>query len=247
MMAIGQGAGRARIDSVCFDLDGTLLRDDRMAEIVEAVVARLVERHPWLSTDQVRQSNRRHWESAWHEHEVAWCRGQSSLNDVSTRIWTATLTELGVEDSQGVAEACVLQERLERESWQLYDESAEVIEALRERGIRVGVITNGPSDFQRAKLDAVGLADAFDSVVVSADRGVEKPRPEIFELALAALGTEAARALHIGDSRTADVAGARAAGMTAVWLDRSGRGTPRSGQCADAVVTDLRGLYPLLG
>jgi putative hydrolase of the HAD superfamily len=245
-MPIRQGAAGSRIDSVCFDLDGTLLRDDRMAEIVEAVVAGLVERHPRLSVDEVRQSNRRYWERTWQEHEVAWCRGESSLNQVSTRIWTATLTDLGVEDPQGVAEACLLQERLERESWQLYEESAEVIDGLRERGIRIGVITNGPSDFQRAKLEAVGLAQAFDTVVVSADRGIEKPRPEIFELALATLGTDPARALHVGDSRTADVAGARTAGMTAVWLDRSGRGTLPPGQHADAVVTDLRGLYPLL-
>jgi putative hydrolase of the HAD superfamily len=234
------------ITAVCFDLDGTLLRDDHLMSIMDAVAARLVERHPGLAADELRAANRRHAQVVWRDREVAWCRGESPLQEISSLIWTAVLGDAGVVDADSVIEACRLQEQLERESWQLYDESVEVLATLRERGIRVAVITNGPSEFQRAKLEAVGMATAFDAVVVSGDRGIEKPRPEIFQTALSALDAEPSAALHVGDSRSADVVGAHAAGMTAVWLDRSGSGSLHPGQHADAVVTDLRGLYTLL-
>jgi putative hydrolase of the HAD superfamily len=243
----GMQAVRPPILAVCFDLDGTLLRDDRMGGIIEAVIALLVARHPWLSADALRRANDRHWQATWRAAEVSWCRGELSLTAVSTRIWEATLADFGVVDAPAVVDACLLQERLECASWRLYDESSGVMAALRERGVRLALITNGPSDLQRAKLEAVGLTDAFETVVVSGDRGVEKPRAEIFQVALEGLGVDAERALHVGDSRSADVAGARAAGMTAVWLDRSGTPGFRPDDVgADAIVTDLGGLLPLV-
>ncbi|QDZ14398.1 HAD family hydrolase [Humibacter ginsenosidimutans] len=234
------------IDAVCFDLDGTLLRDDHLMSIMDTVATSLAGRHPGLVAEDLRASNRRHAEAVWRDWEVAWCRGESPLQEISSLVWTAVLGDAGIVDADSVAEACRLQEQLERESWRLYDESIEVVHGLRERGIRVAVITNGPSEFQRAKLETVGMTTAFDAIVVSGDRGIEKPRPEIFETALSALGAEPSAALHIGDSRSADVVGAHAAGMAAVWLDRSGIGSLEPHQHADAVVTDLRGLYPLL-
>lgn len=96
-------------------------------------------------------------------------------------------------------------------------EGAEAILArLRER-YRLAIVTNGPSDLQWPKLRKFGLQDLVDYVVVSGDQGIHKPDPAIFSHLLALATAEASAAAHVGDSIHTDIAGARAAGLTAIW------------------------------
>ncbi len=84
------------------------------------------------------------------------------------------------------------------------------------------------SNVDRADLEAVlalhGLS--FPAVVTSEDVAAYKPSPRVFQQALAVLGLSAEEVLHVGDSLSADVAGARAAGIGAVWVNRRGRPVP---------------------
>jgi putative hydrolase of the HAD superfamily len=73
-------------------------------------------------------------------------------------------------------------------------------------------------------LKECGLADALDGVVTSADSGFRKPDPAIFGVALELAGCGADEAVHVGDTVAEDVAGAGAAGIRALHLDRSGGG-----------------------
>jgi HAD superfamily hydrolase (TIGR01509 family) len=93
---------------------------------------------------------------------------------------------------------------------------ADALAAAREVGA-VGLLTNGPERRQTVKLDAVGLTDAFDAAVFARDHGYWKPDPRPFEHVLDALGVPADRALNVGDSLEADVAGAQDAGLAAAW------------------------------
>jgi putative hydrolase of the HAD superfamily len=239
---------RQPIAAVCFDLDGTLLRDDHLHTVLSRVAVELVARFPGADITELIEANARLGQAVWSEDEVRWYRGEISTQSMSARIWRASLLAVGVSDSAAPEDAARRQSQLEHEAWCLYDEAADVLGEVRRRGIRTAIITNGPSELQRAKLDTVGLSDAFDAVIVSGELGVEKPRPEIFTAALDALRVEPGHALHIGDNPRADVAGATSAGLTAVWVDRSGGAAgERSPVAADAVVADLRGLLALLG
>ena len=75
-------------------------------------------------------------------------------------------------------------------------------------------------------LDAVGLGDLVDGVVSSAAAGVRKPGAAIFLRALELAGVQPGQALHVGDSLEEDVAGAVAAGVPALWLNRAGGSVP---------------------
>jgi putative hydrolase of the HAD superfamily len=80
-----------------------------------------------------------------------------------------------------------------------------------------------------------------DAVVISAELGVAKPDPAIFNAALERLGAVAGDALHVGDSIEADVEGARAAGIEAVLVARDGAGAPagvRAVASLDELVTN---------
>jgi putative hydrolase of the HAD superfamily len=91
----------------------------------------------------------------------------------------------------------------------------------------LALVTNGAACLQREKLAASGLGDYFEAVVVSADLGVAKPDPAVFERALAQLGANSNRGVMIGDSLRKDVDGALAAGLGAVWVNRNGSTPPR--------------------
>jgi putative hydrolase of the HAD superfamily len=234
------------IRAVCFDLDGTLLRDDRVDEVVRAVAAALAERYGLADPDALADANERHWVEYWPEVGAAWLAGTVPPDSVPTEVWRRALADEGVMDAAAPDFAVALHAELEAESFELYEESLEVLDAMRAGGIRTALITNGPSTLQRAKLRATGIETAFDVVIVSGEHGMNKPEHGIFALALERLGVQAAAALHVGDNLDADVRGARDAGLLPVWIDR-GILQVDADTRPDAVVTGLRGLYDFVG
>jgi pyrimidine 5'-nucleotidase len=115
--------------------------------------------------------------------------------------------------------------------------AAALLQLVRARA-RVGVVSNNLREEQEDKLRHCGLAPFVDALVVSGDTGVAKPDPRIFAIALERLGAAAPAAVMLGDSWEADVAGARAAGIRAVWFNRRGASSP------DPAVPELRSLEP---
>ena len=99
-----------------------------------------------------------------------------------------------------------------------FDDVAPVVAALRERGIAMGLVTDGPSSLQRAKIKALGIGDEMSVIAISGELGIEKPDRAIFDHALAAIGCCAAEAWFVGDHPVLDVAGASDAGLTAFWV-----------------------------
>ena len=110
-------------------------------------------------------------------------------------------------------------------------------------GHRVGLITNGPGAEQREKLRRAGLTASFESLTISGEAGASKPDGAIFARALASLGVEASEAVHVGNSLAADVAGARAAGLDAVWLRAPDADGPASADTHDCrIIASMREL-----
>lgn len=112
-----------------------------------------------------------------------------------------------------------------REAWHVYADVPPVLAALRERGVRLAIVSNWDSRLP-SLLERLGLRRHFDAVLVSHLEGCEKPDPRLFRRALAALGVAPHEALHVGDVPELDWAGARAAGCAARLVDRRGRLAP---------------------
>ncbi len=102
---------------------------------------------------------------------------------------------------------------------QLYPGVVETLAWLKERGYRIGSVTNRGlgGDFFREELQHHGVLDLFEVLSISCEVGYLKPHPRIFRHALDALGVSPSDSVMVGDSLRADVAGARSLGMTAVW------------------------------
>lgn len=99
------------------------------------------------------------------------------------------------------------------------DGAVATVRALKESGHRLGVVSNAEGRVERDLEDA-GFSGLFETVVDSHVVGVEKPDPAIFRIALARMSVPPESAVFLGDVPAVDVAGARAAGLTAVLLDR---------------------------
>ncbi len=104
----------------------------------------------------------------------------------------------------------------------LYKDVLPALDALKKRGLAVGLISNIERDMSQS-LGELGLTPRLDVVVTSVDAGANKPQPEIFRYALRRTGLQPAEALYVGDQYQVDVLGARGAGLQGILLDRHSR------------------------
>ncbi|NUM52072.1 MAG: HAD-IA family hydrolase [Candidatus Hydrogenedentes bacterium] len=111
----------------------------------------------------------------------------------------------------------------EPEVWRLYGDVMPALDALRDRGIPIAIVSNWDSRLPRL-MHAMGVANRFQFILTSAEAGVSKPSPEIFLQAVARLGLLTHEVLHIGDSLDDDVRAAQNAGLRGLHIDRKGAG-----------------------
>lgn len=228
---------------VLFDLDNTLIFEDgATVAAVRAAAARAAKRRG-VSPDTVAQALSARADELWRASalfaygetfgiwwgELLWGRFDGDtqalrairafLPGYRRAVWREALGQVGIRDDALALEMERAYITARRGAEQLDPEAAAVLADLA-RDHRLALVTNGAGDVQREKLSRTPFADAFDAVIVSAEVGAGKPDPRIFQAALDALGVPAADAVMVGDSLARDVAGARAAGIASVWIDR---------------------------
>jgi putative hydrolase of the HAD superfamily len=213
------------IRSVLFDAAGTLLE---VAEPVGETYARFARRHG-ISVDAARLdgSFRRAIRSS---PPLAFAdRGDVDLPRRECAWWRRVVMasfQGATADTDVSALEPVFDELFAyfatRAAWRVFADVPPAIAELRARGLRLAVVSNFDGRL-RTLLADLGLGEQFDAVVLSSECGFAKPDPRIFHAALRAIDARAAATLHVGDSEELDVRAARAAGLTALRIDRSGR------------------------
>lgn len=158
------------------------------------------------------------FDAAWLEHQRAWHRREIFAGPEMT---AHVLKSLGIELS--AARQAELVEALEDEILEhrivAVDGARELLEALRSAGVRVALICDtgfSPGRVVRKLLARVGLLEHLEVQIFSDEVRAPKPDPRAFSAALSGLSVLARGAVHVGDLRRSDVAGARAAGMATV-------------------------------
>ncbi len=122
--------------------------------------------------------------------------------------------------------------------WRPRTDVPALLAPLRDRGLKLAMLSNWDARLHRV-IDGLGWGRWLDHVFISSELGAEKPAPEVFAHAAAALGFAPQEILHVGDSWEHDVAGALGAGWHSAWLDR------RHPAPADPRVLHLRTLEEL--
>ncbi len=235
-----------QLRAVTFDCWGTLiyLRDEAavLKRRVEAICA--AARNG--GTDPPEADARRAFGAAWQRHADLWAEGIASG---APEIAGWALEALDIRDA-------ALAARLARElecgapegECAMLEGARDTLERLAERGVRRALICDtgiNPGRVVRRSLDRLGLLELLEVQVFSDEAGVPKPNPRVFHAALEPLGVTPADAVHVGDLRRSDIAGARGVGMGSIRIravndDRSDH--PE----ADAVADSHRHLLEIL-
>ncbi len=121
----------------------------------------------------------------------------------------------------------------------------EGLKGLRDRGVRMCLITNGGADTQRAKIARFGLAPWFDHIQIEGEVGFGKPEEQAYRHAMAILGVEPHETWIVGDNLEWEVAAPQRLGLTGVWVDGYGRGLPADSTVRpDRIIRSLTELLP---
>lgn len=230
--------------AVLLDLDDTLIEEESHARAQLRSTAELVggiDRDTW--DDRVIDAARSlwraskyypvflelgfaSWEGLWATFEGVHPRldGLGSWAPTYRReSWRSALEAAG--QNPGVAE--LLSQRYvegQRSGHPVLPGAVELVRQLA-AALPVALVTNGPPDIQRLKIEQAGIGSYLSAVVISGEIGIGKPDPAIFGRALELIGAAPEHAVMVGDSWERDVTGALAAGMRAVWISH-GRTAP---------------------
>jgi len=232
-----------RPQAVLFDLDNTLVMEDEATFAAVRSACAVASRHAGAPTDALFAALPLVAERLWKESpalaytdrmgiwwgEGLWgeFRGENAelqaLHDFvpgfRARVWREALAAVGVSEEALAVEVAETY-RTVRRGRQLVDPEADALLSALARDHRLALVTNGAPDVQREKLAGTTLARYFGAIIVSCEVGFGKPDRRIFETALDRIGAKADETVMLGDSLARDVAGAHAAGIRAVWIDR---------------------------
>ncbi|MBE0475977.1 MAG: HAD-IA family hydrolase [Coriobacteriia bacterium] len=229
-------------DAVFFDVGNTLIYPHpSVSEVCRQVLAEAGHFHDLHRIDEVMPMVDAYYEDRYRDDDTFW-----TSEDETSQVWVGMYSllcrKLDIHEDAEVLARRVYDTFGDPARWRPYADVLPAFERLGGRGVRLGVISNWDRRLGTL-LDGLGFGAHVEAVVSSAEVGLHKPDPRIFELACMRLGVEPRRAAHVGDHHYADVLGATAAGMRPVLIDRHGTG------CADHEpdLADLDALEAVLG
>jgi putative hydrolase of the HAD superfamily len=205
------------IRGILFDLDFTLVDNDvGWRQLWPGVAERFARRYPGFDPEEFES---RSYEFADRHYELL-LRGDIDYDTYRRDYVRHGLEPWGELDDELFAAYSDARTR-SVDLIELFEDAVETIRGLRASGLKIGILTNGPSELQRRKLRRIGIEGEVDAVAVSEEIGASKPDPQAYERTVAMLGLQPAEVAMVGDHVVNDVAGALAAGLAAaVWVER---------------------------
>lgn len=212
--------------AILFDLDDTLLDDTgdlgRLWRDVTAEAAcQLDAIDGEVLLAAVERIRTWYWSDADRHRE-----GRQDLNTATRRIVRQAFAGLGLH-REALADWVADEYRARRNAaLRVFPETVETLEALRRRGVRTALLTNGAAAAQRAKIERFDLARHFDRIFIEGELEHGKPHPSVYRAALGALDAPAGQSWMVGDNLEWDVAAPQRLGVCGIWIDRRGGGIP---------------------
>jgi len=224
-----------KVRAICFDLDNTLW--DVWPVIIRAeqkMYDFLAQRYPRVvasMTVEMMRTAREQTAAAYPQmaHDFTFLRKQTLRDHAREFGYAEAMAEEAFD--------AFIQARNEVD---LYDDVVPALEQLRAR-YRLFTASNGNADLAR-----IGLAHFFERTVAARHVGALKPDPAIFHKVIEGTDLQAGEVVYVGDDPHLDVAGARGAGMQAIWIDRQGVQWPAEIAPPTHTIRSLRELAELL-
>ena len=206
--------------TVVFDLDGTLFDHPAAAREGLRIWVRSLGH---TLTEELAEA----WFAAEEEHFRSWREGRIGFAEQRRRRLRDVLPLLDQPVGDDADLDALFAEgflRAYETAWCGYGDVDAALQAAHEAGLVTAVLTNGTREQQNAKIAAIGLTGRIGPVLTAEEIGVAKPHPAAFAAVCERIGVAPEAALYVGDDHSVDVLAARAAGLRAVHLDRTGTG-----------------------
>jgi len=200
--------------AILFDLDDTILAWSATVELAwEELCGRFAARLPNTTGERLLRAV-----AQWR----GWFRGDPEClpegSDVKREIVARAFESLGVDAPELAQEMADAYGEARLETTRPFPGAIETLAHLRDKGIRLALLTSGDGASQRRKMEMHGLEALFEAVLISGELGYGKPDERIYLEALDLLGVKACEAWMVGDGLEWDLATAQRLGMFGIWV-----------------------------
>jgi 5'-nucleotidase len=161
------------------------------------------------------------------------------LANLRASMWQTALESVGVNDADVAQRSAERYNAYRVKYFTLFPGTVELLRALRERGVKLGIVTNGLSETHREKIAVLRISEYFDAIFLSDEVGMVKPDPLLFAHACRTLGGVPAHAAMVGDRYDRDIRGAMEAGLYTIWLNVRSERLPPGAAPPDATCSSI--------
>ena len=215
--------------AILFDLDDTLIRayaqpEEAWTRLLHIFAVHL-DAHDAAAIEQLRvavmEASRRFWSD--RAAAAKWRLDIPQARRLAVRQGLALAGKHDDDLADRIADAFT---EMRRNEYRLYPDAHATVDALRDAGVKLALVTNGSSDMQRAKIERFDLGHRFHHIQIEGEFGQGKPEPAVYRHALQRLGCEACDAWMVGDNYEWEVVAPQKLGLCGIWYDPYDAGLP---------------------
>ncbi|WP_248924782.1 HAD family hydrolase [Paenibacillus hamazuiensis] len=215
--------------AILLDMDDTILAYDHGIDTdgcwITAFRAHLRESDAPVSIGQLMPHLKQFAKWYWSDpdrHRI----GRLDLPKARTEIVSAVLSKFQLDDPDIAARVALTYGDERDRAVYVFPDAIETIRRLREKGIKLALLTNGNAKPQRFKVERFGLAELFDCILIEGEFGAGKPDERIYRYALEKLDAKPDETWMIGDNFEWEIAAPQRIGIKGIWVDHKGEGVP---------------------
>lgn len=203
---------------IFFDVDDTLY--DQVEPFCRAFRKNFSSIHS-IDIEELFSKSRKYSDEVFHKTE----KGEMTLREMHIYRISKAFEEFGYN----ITPECALAFQIDYERYQneifIIPEMKETLKFLNDREIKIGIITNGPNEHQKKKINVLGLEQwiSKENITISGEVGFAKPGREIFQIAKEKMKIQENNIYYVGDSFENDVVGALNVGWTPIWINKRKR------------------------
>jgi putative hydrolase of the HAD superfamily len=215
--------------AILFDLDDTLIRayaqpEDAWTRLLHVFAVHL-DAHDDAAIERVRVAVMEESRNFWNDRAAAakWRLDIPQARRLAVRQGLARIGKSDDALADKIADAFT---EMRRNEYRLYPDAHATVDALRDAGVKLALVTNGAGETQRAKIERFDLGHRFHHIQIEGEFGQGKPELAVYRHALERLGCQACDAWMVGDNYEWEVVAPQKLGMCGIWYDPYSAGLP---------------------
>jgi putative hydrolase of the HAD superfamily len=232
--------------AIIFDLDDTLILSDGTVERTWREACHAYSRaYPTVDPNRLFETIREVAEWYWSD-STRHREGRNQMDQTRRNLTEVAFQRMGLDHTRGAAELADQFSWRRSEVIELFPGVIETLNRVRQLGIKTGLLTNGESAMQRAKIERFQLDPYFDIIQIEGEKGFGKPEIRSYQSILSSLGVVAGEAWIVGDNLEWEVVVPQTIGLFAIWHNYYQKQIGDPGLKPDRIITEITQLGDLL-